>query len=170
MKTRIVMEKLTGESLYTYFLDYFDPEQGGWKNYHANKNLTSIEFAQADLITNGLSKDEPPKLYSGYTEEQIQRIIKGGYLIYYGDSKVHYKLLGLKKDEVCRYRLNDDTWGSSNIKLVRDVGIKQPWFGGEYDGNKFDPVLFEIAGWPWSCPTVAQNISWEYVTDYILLE
>jgi hypothetical protein len=125
---------------------------------------------------------EPPKptLYSGYTEEQIQIIIDGGYLV---TGSVHpdstecswpdnqfYKIETFRKDWKDPFHIVDKLTRFRYIRLVREVGHIQPWFGGEYDGSPDDIVttydgerwLGGRAGW--------DQRTWPDVTKYILVE
>ena len=124
--------------------------------------------------------EEAPALYSGYTEEQIQIIIDGGYLV---TGSVHpdstecswpdnqfYKIETFRKDWKDPFHIVDKLMRFRYIRLVREVGHIQPWFGGEYAGSPDDLVttydgerwLGGRAGW--------DQRTWPDVTKYILVE
>ena len=112
--------------------------------------------------------EEAPTLYSGYTEEQIQIIIDGGYLVRTDGSDWTTSIKQF--DPGTGLYLLATGHDYKEIQLVREVGHVQPWFGGEYDGSPADLVmtydgerwLGGRAGW--------DQRTWPDVTKYILVE
>jgi hypothetical protein len=52
MKTRIIVERLIGESTPTYFVDYFDENRMEWKNHSSHKSLNKAESDRSALVNN----------------------------------------------------------------------------------------------------------------------
>jgi len=50
MKTRITVETLIGETIPTYFLDYFDEYRMEWKNYGSYKTLHQAQQERQRLV------------------------------------------------------------------------------------------------------------------------
>lgn len=118
-----------------------------------------------------LPEPKEPKLYSGYTEEQIKRIITGRYLVEIPDHlpvrMTRLRAFNPNGEPSNQFKIGDHFYDS--FKLIRAIGIRQPWFGGEYDGhpNDFVHCLFKSG---MSRTLSAGNMLWENVTEYILLE
>jgi hypothetical protein len=114
-----------------------------------------------------LPEPKEPKLYSGYTEEQIERIIDGGYLVS-GPQLDFTEFRKVIKHNKGRFKVSQEEWITS-IQLVREVGIRQPWFGDEYDGHP-DDLVWCISRDRLTGFCSAQDVTWEEVTEFILLE
>ena len=116
-----------------------------------------------------LPESEEPKFYSGYTEEQIRRIIEGGYLCKLGSNQSNIgKLSAFDNQFTSPFKASNGA-SYQYITLIREVGIRQPWFGGEYDGHLNDLVHCLFKGGTRRTSS-AEPISWESVTEYTLLE
>jgi hypothetical protein len=123
---------------------------------------------------------EEPKTYSGFTEEQIQRIIDEGYQVsgsVYPDTPEtpwpqgpFYKLEKYRKDSEQPFQAIDMLIRFKYIRLVREVGIRQPWFGGEYDGNPKDIVFVKYDPVYQAYHDSADYFDWDNVKEYILME
>ena len=135
--------------------------EAGWTpppNYHP------------DALPDEVEVKEPT--WSGFTEAQIQRIIDEEFLVLGYDGYVTvYKF---HKNSIDPFEMKQSTGRFfRQIELVREVGIRQPWFGGEYDGHPDDVVVYRMGSSEWlmgSSGGRAKDIGWSVVTEYILLE
>jgi len=98
--------------------------------------------------------------YCGYTEEQWQFVIDGGFLIVWQYCKGRQKLQ--------QYELQDILKGSDElVTIVREKGIKQPAFGRDvgYDAG----VLIHYKVGNYCMMDRAANVKWDDVDWFIEL-
>lgn len=117
-------------------------------------------------------KEEPT--YSGFTKTQIRRIIAEGFWVYaVYEGCGYYTCVDDFDTEIetePEFLLSTGKF-VKEIKLVRQVGTRQPWFGGEYDGHPDDMVLVRLDDGNWfRIVHKAVTVNWEDVAEYILLE
>lgn len=94
-----------------------------------------------------MAHEELKALIQGYTADQWQTIIDGGFICEFGDLEWRYEtwgmLEGFHEQSPNFMDKKEDTY--SYCRPLRTKGVRQPWFGGECPINSSALVVVTLA-------------------------
>lgn len=113
-------------------------------------------------------KQEP--LYSGFTEAQIQRVIDEGVYVSIAGRSGRFKVKKFNSNSSQPFIISN-TIKRKKIKLVREVGIRQPNFSPQYASDENDRVIINTGqGYGYETHLVCDIDNWQDVKEFIVVE